>query len=322
MSFSSPAFISGTQLQSKNSTLVDQFSNSQEYFNFPESREEFVRKLFANLNKKVPSSMIPSGSNMLNFDQLILYKTLPCPNPERCSCKPREVVTKNQYNDKEYQCPFYHHIKDQRRVVLANQGDDDFGYQANYFDSKATGQPENYSYNYFESMFHPLYYKMFQCKRIYCKQSAFCPFFHNEEEKNNWSELFKEGLGRERVEYVKDKKKYYEGNQENMNIRNFTRGKTSFIDNKAKLKQALPFTPTKMTLTTTTTIPTTPFFEFSSPSNCSTSIGSNSPRDCFEDLSFGKKVIEESESRYNHWNQYSDEIKLLVKGVFDEIFIN
>mmetsp|Transcript_28531 Transcript_28531/g.25411 ORF Transcript_28531/g.25411 Transcript_28531/m.25411 type:complete len:117 (-) Transcript_28531:1272-1622(-) len=59
-------------------------------------------------------------------------------------------------------------------------------------------------------MFHPLYYKMFKCKREYCNASAFCPFFHSEEEKKHWDNAFSQFIKKDRVSYVKDKQKYFD----------------------------------------------------------------------------------------------------------------
>jgi len=56
-------------------------------------------------------------------------------------------------------------------------------------------------------MFHPLYYKMFHCTRKYCKAAPYCPFYHAEEEKKIWGEQFLKYINKERVSYVKEKKK-------------------------------------------------------------------------------------------------------------------
>jgi hypothetical protein len=156
-----------------------------------------------NLNAKL------SQIQVMNFSQLILYKSLPCPNGENCECLPREIATNNQYYDKELSCPFYHHYRDQRRVCINELLQEEFTYQANYFDEdkQQVGNKESYSQNYFESMFHPLYYKMFQCSRKYCKAAPYCPFYHAEDEKRIWGDNFLKFINKERVSYVKERKK-------------------------------------------------------------------------------------------------------------------
>jgi hypothetical protein len=160
---------------------------------------------------------------MMGFAQLILYKVLPCPD-ENCPNKPRIVATRNQYRDYEYQCPFYHHDKDRRRLVIPGTVGEEFLYKANYFiQNKTRGNKEEYSQNYFESMFHPLYYKMFQCKREYCGSSAMCPFFHSEEEKNSYDKVFSNFMRKDRKYFAKDKVKpvaenhFYQNQNQNNN---------------------------------------------------------------------------------------------------------
>ena len=189
---------------------------------------EMIERLFSslkeqNINLFILSSLL-NGSNLtdackylnqqlsnmqvMQFAQLTLYKVLPCPNGENCEHLPREIATNNQYYDRELSCPFYHHYRDQRRICINDKLKDEFMYQANYFDEeKPVGVKENYSQNYFESMFHPLYYKMFQCARKYCKAAPFCPFYHTEEEKKIWGDYFLQYINKERVAYVKEKKK-------------------------------------------------------------------------------------------------------------------
>ena len=158
------------------------------------------------------SSKPRSNTQSMSFAQIVLYKVLPCPNLNCDKC-PREVVTHNQYTDFEYECPFYHHEKDQRRFVIGSQPTEEFEHKANYFDERRpTGSRDEYSYNYFESMYHPLYYKMFRCRRARCNAHEFCPFFHNDEERMTWNGLFSDFMGKDRASYVKDKEKYYENN--------------------------------------------------------------------------------------------------------------
>jgi len=157
---------------------------------------------------------------VMGFAQIVLYKVLPCPEAN-CPNRPREIATHNQYKDYEYQCPFYHHERDRRRLVITPNIGEEFVYKANYFEEgKRSSDKEKYSQNYFESMFHPLYYKMFRCKREYCNFSQVCPFFHSEEEKKTWDKLFSNYIRKDRISYVKDKQKYYEKDEKRKNSNN------------------------------------------------------------------------------------------------------
>jgi hypothetical protein len=124
------------------------------------------------------------------FAQIILYKTLPCPRGQACKGKPREIAPYNQYSDEELSCVFYHHHKDRRRIPITPRVRDEFLYKANYDRKKDVPNNAKYSRNYFESIYHPIYYKLFKCKRVGCNQSYFCPFNHSETEKLLWDEIF------------------------------------------------------------------------------------------------------------------------------------
>lgn len=212
----------------------DSFLQEIPFFHFPSLSKEFqVKELFQeswdhetfkNLLKNIlptegaeqdpPSPLSPlsrlSITRMMTFAQLCLYKVLPCPDPS-CVNRPREIVTHNQYKDYEYECPFYHHERDRRRVVITSAADEDFSYKANYYeDGRSHAEKDKYSQNYFESMFHPLYYKMFRCKREHCNSCQFCPFYHHEQEKKTWDKMFGSFIKKDRITYVKDKQKYYE----------------------------------------------------------------------------------------------------------------
>jgi len=155
----------------------------------------------------------------MTFAQIVLYKTLPCPD-DTCRNRPREIATHNQYKDCEYECPFYHHDRDCRRIVITSSVEEEFVYKANYYEEgKRHADKDKYSQNYFESMFHPLYYKMFKCKREFCDESYFCPFFHNEDEKKSWDRSFADSIKKDRISYVKDKQKYYEHGNDNRRAR-------------------------------------------------------------------------------------------------------
>jgi len=227
------------RLKSQKALPKDSFAKNVPFFNFSSiSKESQIKELFQdtsdpNFYKSLIKNMMTSpeekNSDMLNkrlsamqvmsFSQITLYKVLPCLD-QSCPNRPREVATHNQYKDYEYECPFYHHDKDRRRMVVPAVIDEEFVYKANYGSGNA--EREKHSLNYFESMFHPLYYKMFRCKREYCNFSHCCPFYHSEEEKKTWDKVFSNFIRKDRISYVKDKQKYYEhqSNPANRNAEN------------------------------------------------------------------------------------------------------
>jgi hypothetical protein len=205
----------------------ESFIRAVPYFNFDSvTKESLVKELFLQGSSQ-PSTYnellrnildLPSDStedsedvgNMMTFAQLCFYKVLPCPDAN-CHGRPREIVTHNQYKDHEFECPFFHHERDRRRICITENIEADFEYKANYYENdRSQAERNKYSLNYFESMFHPLYYKMFRCKREYCSNCHFCPFYHKEQEKKNWDKMFNNILNRDRINYVKDKQKYLE----------------------------------------------------------------------------------------------------------------
>jgi hypothetical protein len=193
----------------KESQIKELFQDSCDP-NFYKSLLKNIVSLPENSDSTNMTSKRLSVMQVMSFAQISLYKVLPCQDPD-CPNKPREIATHNQYKDYEYQCPFYHHGRDMRRVVITSQIGEEFVYKANYFeDGKRNFEKLKYSQNYFESMFHPLYYKMFRCKREYCNFSQLCPFYHTEEEKKTWDRTFSNYIRKDRISYVKDKKKYYE----------------------------------------------------------------------------------------------------------------
>jgi len=66
----------------------------------------------------------------------------------------------------------------------------DFLYKANYGDKSSQMAKEKFSLNFFESLYHPLYFKQFLCKREFCERSTACPYFHNEKEKAEFELIF------------------------------------------------------------------------------------------------------------------------------------
>jgi len=226
-------------LKLHNALPKDSFTQDIPFFHFPSlSKEIQVKELFQEswdpeIFKALLKNIIPSEnsdqdpsspsspltrlstSRMMTFAQLCLYKVLPCPDPN-CVNRPREIVTHNQYKDYEYECPFYHHERDRRRIVVTSGMEEEFSYKANYYEEgRSHAEKDKYSQNYFESMFHPLYYKMFRCKREYCNSCHFCPFYHFEQEKKTWDRMFGSFIKKDRITYVKDKQKYYESTSNN-----------------------------------------------------------------------------------------------------------
>jgi len=218
------------RLKNQKALPHDSFIKELPFFNFSSiSKESQIKELFQetsdpNIYKSLIRNIMTlsdernsdlltkrlSAMQVMGFGQIILYKVLPCCEKD-CPNGPREVAPRNQYKDYEYSCPFYHHDKDKRRIAISPKIEDEFVYKANYLaDSKNGEEKEKHSLNYFESMYHPLYYKMFKCKREYCNFSQFCPFFHSEEEKKTWDNTFSNFIRKDRVSYVKDKQKYYE----------------------------------------------------------------------------------------------------------------
>jgi hypothetical protein len=180
----------------------------------PHTYKNLLKNIITNPEDASANEMISkrlSVMQVMSFAQVVLYKVLPCPD-ENCPNQPREIATHNQYKDYEYQCPFYHHDRDRRRLVITPNIGEEFVFKANYFeDGKGRAADRlKYSQNYFESMVHPLYYKMFRCKREYCNFSQLCPFYHSEEEKKTWDRTFSNYIRKDRISYVKDKQKYYE----------------------------------------------------------------------------------------------------------------
>jgi hypothetical protein len=172
-----------------------------------------------------------SAAQVMSFAHVILYKVLPC-NKHECMGRPRETVIQNQYKDYEYECPFYHHEKDKRRMVITEKVNDEFVFKANYSENKTEDSDSHSkcSQNHFESVYHPLYYKLFKCKREHCNVSVYCPFYHTEEEKKTWDRSFSNYIRKDRISYVKEKQKYYENNK-NGTQNNY---KKSFVNKKVQ----------------------------------------------------------------------------------------
>jgi len=259
-------------LKSLNALPNDSFVQNLPFFHLPGiSKEAQVMELFNKFYDQesynallakitttttTTTTTTPTEYNMLTLAKICLYKVLPCFNP-RCQQRPREIVTHNQYKDHEYECPFYHHERDRRRVVITDAFEDEFAYKANYFEERrSNAEKDKYSQNYFESMFHPLYYKMFRCKRALCNECKFCPFYHNEQEKKAWDRTFGDFMKKDRITYVKDKQRYYESTAPNEHQEVKSNGSSSPKENrsqeaknrKQKKQQKSPTTPNQYPL--------------------------------------------------------------------------
>ncbi len=141
---------------------------------------------------------------VMDLIHIVFYKTIPCSQGNHCKHYPRKIVHKNDFLDIELDCYFYHHEKDRRRFVL-NNSTKEFRYAGNFADNKKVNEKAAFSQNFFESLFHPLYYKNFKCVRTKCGQSVFCPYFHSEEEKTVWTVFFKSYFGKDREVFTKKK---------------------------------------------------------------------------------------------------------------------
>lgn len=149
----------------------------------------------------------------LEMLHLIFYKTLPCPEGNLCKFIPRKIVNKNDFLDEELNCCYYHHEKDRRRFVLngREKTQKEFKYAGNFFDGKSNDKSA-FSHNFFESLYHPLYYKNFRCVRTECSQSVLCPYNHSAEEKIISSLIFKNFFGKEKEIFTKKRNSEEEKN--------------------------------------------------------------------------------------------------------------
>ncbi len=143
---------------------------------------------------------------VLELRELLVYKAFACEKGDNCPNRPPEIVSNNEYMDKCLECPFHHHEKDKRRLFLTFTENDDFTYKANYTKTgDSMTEIEACSRNFFESLFHPIFYKLFPCKRKYCEGSYFCPFRHSDKEKNEWDERFMRLTNKQRDLFLKEK---------------------------------------------------------------------------------------------------------------------
>lgn len=151
------------------------------------------------LEKKLAENVV------MSLLHLIFYKSLPCPLGNHCKHSPRKIVHKNDFLDMELDCYYYHHEKDHRRFVVS-EGQKEFRYAGNFADGKRSGEDKTgFSQNFFESLFHPLYYKNFKCVRTKCEKSVYCPYYHSNEEKTIWAISFRNFVGKDRDVFTKRK---------------------------------------------------------------------------------------------------------------------
>ena len=101
----------------------------------------------------------PEKYKMFEVQDLLVYKTQPCPNGLTCPGFIDRFVEKNCYTDDELGCPYFHDYKDKRRQITFK--DKEFNYQGNYPRPSQTENLKFMAQNFFESLFHPVYYKNF-----------------------------------------------------------------------------------------------------------------------------------------------------------------
>lgn len=119
-----------------------------------------------------------------------------CTAGAACQFSPKFVADKpvkfGEFN--EFLCSFWHNDVDRRRELCdQNQM---FVYRPTMCKQKRNcriGLQCGYSHNHYESYFHPSKYKRGRCNKPEdCKFGRFCPFFHTEDERENWKKLLDE----------------------------------------------------------------------------------------------------------------------------------
>ena len=160
--------------------------------------EESVLKLYK--KKKVQIQA-------MNWIQLLCYKVVQCPNAQSCRNFCEQKLLHNQFYDFELECPFFHDKKDRRRIILPNEYQDEFMYKGKYERIGEESPNPRFSHNYFESVYHPLFYKFFQCRRTQCQGSIYCPMKHAEGECVAWEEEFSLNWKKDRSIYCPKRKR-------------------------------------------------------------------------------------------------------------------
>ena len=165
-----------------------------------ESKANYV--LSVELDEKI-------APKILTIQELRQYKLEKCNNPD---CPNKPVKEKNEkFKNKDFKCPYWHFDYDKRRDVMApniagnpgNTGGTPLAYHAKMCDKKGCRFKEKclFGHNFFESYYHPLYYKKFNCKENLngeCDGNRYCPYVHEKEEEEYWTEYIKRELGLDR----------------------------------------------------------------------------------------------------------------------------
>ena len=161
---------------------LNSFSNQSNIIKNPYKKE--------NQQNSGPSQSIQLQiqDSLMSLEDLLQYKTKPCKNNE-CPYKPTK--SKNEkFKNKDFKCTYFHFAWDQRREL--SYQDEHFNYHAKVCDKLISCKYKGkcfFGHNFFESYFHPLYYKKFSCQQNLqndCDKSKFCPYIHNKEEEAKW----------------------------------------------------------------------------------------------------------------------------------------
>ena len=148
------------------------------------------------------------AASMLTIEELLKYKLFKCPNAE-CPYRPSKEKTE-KFKNKDLICPFWHFDYDKRREVIQQtvlSSPQPTGvkteYHAKMCEKKGCRFKEKcfFSHNFFESYYHPLYYKKFSCEENLgkeCDKNKYCPYVHKKEEEDCWTEILKARVGIDR----------------------------------------------------------------------------------------------------------------------------
>jgi len=136
-------------------------------------------------------------SSMTQAD-LKVYKTHPCPKGLDCPHYEPNALNENARAKGESQCHFWHSDFDKRRPAENDAGD--LVYASHLcFHGKICEARDNceFSHNYFEKNYHPVYYKTDPCsnEEMHCLQGRYCPYYHSRQEKETWEKLTNSGFG-------------------------------------------------------------------------------------------------------------------------------
>ena len=94
---------------------------------------------------------------------------------------------------REMNCPGWHNSQDKRRHFRDDRGST--LYKPTLCKNKDDCLDDDrckMSHNYYESFYHPASYKKKRCaNEDRCKNQNYCPYFHSQEEKGTWNQIFK-----------------------------------------------------------------------------------------------------------------------------------